>query len=136
MAAERQYTAADLYGVDGRPRASDIDQDRLYDCYFLAPMGALGERQPDRIRDAIGFNAEAGEFTVTLYRPPNTLERGQGQADPVRESIVVSQDDIRRNISKSGGGTVDQGPHEVPGGGNIIIGTDPQGAQFALVGPL
>lgn len=102
MATERQYTAADLYGADGRPRASDIDQDRLYDCYFLAPMGVLGEQQPDRIRNAIGFNAEAGEFTVTLYRPPNTLERGQGQNDPIRESIVVSQDDIRRNISKKG----------------------------------
>lgn len=35
---------------------------------------------------------------------------------------------------KSGGGTVDNGPHQVPGGGHIIIGTDPQGAQFALSG--
>lgn len=37
---------------------------------------------------------------------------------------------------KTGGGTVTMGPHEVPGGGHIIVGTDPQGAQFALVGPL
>ncbi len=35
---------------------------------------------------------------------------------------------------KAGGGTVDQGPHEVPGGDRIIIGTDPQGARFSLVG--
>jgi predicted enzyme related to lactoylglutathione lyase len=35
---------------------------------------------------------------------------------------------------KAGGGTVMMGPHEVPGGDHIIIGTDPQGAQFALVG--
>ena len=26
------------------------------------------------------------------------------------------------------------GPHEVPGGDWIVIGTDPQGAEFALVG--
>lgn len=104
---ERQYTAADLYGSDGRPHAADIHQDDIYNCYFLAPMGALGERQPDRIRDAIRFNAESGEFTVTLYRPPSTLERGQGQIEPVRESIVVSQEDIRQNISRSGGGTAD-----------------------------
>jgi predicted enzyme related to lactoylglutathione lyase len=26
------------------------------------------------------------------------------------------------------------GPHEVPGGDYIIIGNDPQGAEFALVG--
>jgi len=31
-------------------------------------------------------------------------------------------------------GTVDHGPHEVPGGSHIIIGTDPQGARFALAG--
>jgi len=35
---------------------------------------------------------------------------------------------------KSGGGTVAMGPMEVPGGDNIIIGHDPQGAEFALVG--
>lgn len=135
MATERQYTAADLYGADGRPRASDIDQDRLYDCYFLAPMGALGEQQPDRIRNAISFNAEAGEFTVTLYRPPNTLEREQGQADPIRESIVVSQDDIRRNVSKKGGGTVDNNregdgplwPTVIEAGFAELYGRDAQG---------
>ena len=33
-----------------------------------------------------------------------------------------------------GGGTVSMGPHEVPGGDWIIIGNDPQGATFALVG--
>lgn len=37
---------------------------------------------------------------------------------------------------KAKGGTIINGPHEVPGGGHIIIGIDPQGAQFALVGAL
>ena len=35
---------------------------------------------------------------------------------------------------KSGGGTIAMGPMEVPGGDHIIIGHDPQGAEFALVG--
>jgi uncharacterized protein len=35
---------------------------------------------------------------------------------------------------KAGGGSIDVGPHEVPGGDHIIIGNDPQGAEFALVG--
>lgn len=35
---------------------------------------------------------------------------------------------------KSGGGTIAMGPHEVPGDDHIIIGHDPQGAEFALVG--
>lgn len=32
------------------------------------------------------------------------------------------------------GGSIAMGPHEVPGGDHIIIGHDPQGAEFALVG--
>lgn len=63
---ERQYTVADLYGADGHPHAVDIRQDEIYNCYFLAPVGALGERQPDRIRDAIRFNPETEDFTVSL----------------------------------------------------------------------
>jgi len=34
----------------------------------------------------------------------------------------------------AGGGSIAMGPMEVPGGDNIIIGHDPQGAEFALVG--
>lgn len=36
--------------------------------------------------------------------------------------------------AKAGGGTIAMGPMEVPGGDHIIIGHDPQGAEFALVG--
>lgn len=32
------------------------------------------------------------------------------------------------------GGTIRVGPHQVPGGDWVIIGSDPQGAEFALVG--
>ena len=35
---------------------------------------------------------------------------------------------------KAGGGSISMGPHEVPTGDHIIIGNDPQGAEFALVG--
>lgn len=38
--------------------------------------------------------------------------------------------------AKSGGGTIAMGPHDVPGGDHILIGRDPQGAEFALVGKL
>jgi hypothetical protein len=105
--AKRQYTVADLYGADGRPHAADIHQDLLYNCYFLAPIGTLGEQQPGRIQDAIHFNAETGDFTVSLYRPPNQQQRAQGLTDPFQETITVSQADIRRNIDEKGGGTVD-----------------------------
>jgi Calpain family cysteine protease len=132
---QRQYTNADLYGSDGRPHAVDIDQDRLYNCYFLAPIGALAEQQPERIRDAIRFNPETGDFTVSLYRPPSVQEKSQGQTNPIQESISVSQEDIRRNISKEGGGTVDNNrersgalwPTVVEAGFAELYGRNPQG---------
>ena len=34
----------------------------------------------------------------------------------------------------AGGGTIAIGPQEVPGGDHRIIGKDPRGAKFALVG--
>ncbi len=104
---QRQYTAADLYGPDGRPHAADIHQDDIYDCYLVAPMGAMGEQQPDRIRDAVRFNSETGDFTVRLYRPPNVQERTQGRTGPIEESVAVSQDDIQYNLRRQGGGTAD-----------------------------
>jgi predicted enzyme related to lactoylglutathione lyase len=36
--------------------------------------------------------------------------------------------------AEANGGTIHMGPHQVPTGEYIIIGSDPQGAEFALVG--
>ena len=36
--------------------------------------------------------------------------------------------------AEQGGGSIRVGPMEVPGGDHILIGNDPQGAEFALVG--
>lgn len=36
--------------------------------------------------------------------------------------------------AEANGGTIHMGPHQVPTGDYIVIGTDPQGAEFALVG--
>ena len=101
------FTEEDLYGPSGRPHASDIHQDKLQNCYFLAPVGALAEQQTDRIRDAIRFDSETGNFTVRLYRPPNAAERQAGQSGPIEEFVTVSQDDLLRNIRREGGSSVD-----------------------------
>jgi uncharacterized protein len=46
---------------------------------------------------------------------------------------VPSIDAAKERIEHAGG-TVTRGPHEVPGGMHIIVGTDPQSAAFALGG--
>jgi predicted enzyme related to lactoylglutathione lyase len=39
-----------------------------------------------------------------------------------------------KQTAEQHGGTIAMGPHQVPGGDWIVIGHDPQGAEFALVG--
>lgn len=51
-----------------------------------------------------------------------------------RYYIRVPSIEASAEAVNAGGGTVLMGPHEVPGGDHIIIGNDPQGAEFALVG--
>jgi uncharacterized protein len=47
---------------------------------------------------------------------------------------VASVDTLRARIT-AGDGQVQMGPHQVPGGNWIVLGLDPQGAAFAVVGP-
>lgn len=55
---------------------------------------------------------------------------------PTRWSYYFNVPSVDAAIEKinTGGGTVTMGPHEVPGGMHIVLGSDPQGAAFALVG--
>lgn len=58
----------------------------------------------------------------------------QGASAGWRYYIRVSSISKAAEAVRANGGTVTMGPHEVPGGDQIIIGNDPQGAEFALVG--
>jgi predicted enzyme related to lactoylglutathione lyase len=55
---------------------------------------------------------------------------------PPKWRIYFRVRDVDRAMQaiESGGGTVAMGPHAVPGGDRILIGIDPQGAEFAIVG--
>lgn len=56
--------------------------------------------------------------------------------NPVRWRFYfrVADVDEAKAAAERGGGTITHGPQEVPGGDRILIGRDPQGAEFALVG--
>jgi len=41
---------------------------------------------------------------------------------------------VAKTAIEANGGTVTNGPHQVPGDDWIVTGIDPQGAEFALVG--
>ncbi len=83
------------------------------------PMGEMGDYQ--FINDETGM---IGAITrAPANRPPMWTYYFR----------VASIDAAKRTI-EAGGGRVVHGPQEVPGGDHIIIGTDPQGSAFALVG--
>jgi predicted enzyme related to lactoylglutathione lyase len=82
-------------------------------------MGEMGEYRFIE-RDGMRFGALCGAMP--------------GQPPHWRYYIRVPSIAASAEAVKAGGGTVAMGPHEVPGGDHIIIGIDPQGAEFALVG--
>jgi len=84
------------------------------------PMGPMGDYE---------FLTQNGQ-TIGAFmrqeegkRPMWRLYFGVGDIDKAAEGV------------NKGGGTIMHGPAEVPGGIFIIIATDPQGAEFGLVGP-
>lgn len=57
-----------------------------------------------------------------------------GQQPHWRFYIRVPSISAAKTTAEANGGTIQMGPHQVPTGDWIVIGTDPQGAEFALVG--
>ena len=57
-----------------------------------------------------------------------------GQQSTWRYYVRVPSIAKAKAAAEHNGGTIQMGPHQVPTGDYIIIGTDPQGAEFALVG--
>ena len=83
------------------------------------PMGEMGEyrfleRDGIRIGAVCGLMGSQQPRWRYYFRVPSI---GQSKA-----------------AAEANGGTITNGPHQVPTGDWIVIGTDPQGAEFALVG--
>ena len=57
-----------------------------------------------------------------------------GQEPHWRYYFRVPSIGAAKQTAEAGGGKIVMGPMEVPGGDHILIGIDPQGAEFALVG--
>lgn len=83
------------------------------------PMGELGEYR----------FFKRGE--VTIGAVAGTMD---GQLPHWRYYLRVPSIAKAKETAEQKGGTVRMGPHQVPTGEWIIIGSDPQGAEFALVG--
>lgn len=84
------------------------------------PMGEMGVYQMLTLGD--------GPFGAVMRTPGD---------DPPRWTYYFQVDDVDDALARARRHpvTIQHGPAEVPGGDFILIGTDPQGATFAVVGP-
>lgn len=82
-------------------------------------MGALGKY---RFWDFKGTRLGA-LFNADENQPPHW-----------RFYIRVPSVSAAKQAAEANGGSIYMGPHQVPSGDYIVIGSDPQGAEFALVG--
>jgi predicted 3-demethylubiquinone-9 3-methyltransferase (glyoxalase superfamily)/predicted enzyme related to lactoylglutathione lyase len=90
-----------------------------WDMDDFMPMGEMGEyRFIDRNGERIG--------ALCGVAP--------GQQPKWRYYVRVPSVAAAKTATEQAGGTIAMGPMEVPGGDHILIGIDPQGAEFALVG--
>jgi uncharacterized protein len=64
------------------------------------------------------------------------FKASDGQQPHFRYYIRVPSISAAKQAAEHNGGTIHMGPHQVPTGDWIVIGSDPQGAEFALVGAL
>lgn len=72
-----------LYGSDGKPHSSDVDQGSLGDCYFEAAESSVADSSPQRIQDMIKPDGQGG-YTVSMW------DKSGEKCD----DIPVSQQDI------------------------------------------
>ncbi len=84
------YEAKDLYEKGG-PKASDIKQGPIGDCWFLATLAAFANKRPDIIKNAIAYDPITSSFTVKIYRGEQL------------QKIIVTQEDIIDNKRRQGG---------------------------------
>lgn len=82
-------------------------------------MGEMGEYR---------FFDHAGTRIGALFNPQS------GAPGKWRYYFRVKSIAESKRTAEENGGTIHMGPHQVPGGDWIVVGTDPQGAEFALVG--
>jgi predicted enzyme related to lactoylglutathione lyase len=87
----------------------------------VMPMGEMGDYQ---------FLVHHGETFGAV------MTRMAGGPPPMWTFYFgVADIDIAHKAASDRGGTIHYGPAEVPGGSFIVVGSDPQGAMFGLVGP-
>ena len=89
----------------------------------VMPMGEAGDYR---------FINHGGQMIGAIF--PTTAGAFRDELPHWRYYFRVPSIPAAKAAAEQGGGTITIGPMEVPGGNHIVIGKDPQSAEFALVG--
>jgi predicted enzyme related to lactoylglutathione lyase len=89
----------------------------------VMPMGEAGDYQ---------FINHHGQMLGAIF--PSTVGAFKDERPHWRYYFRVPSIAAAKAAAEQAGGSIRVGPMEVPGGDHILIGTDPQGAEFSLVG--
>lgn len=103
-----KFKIENLYAMsDGvrHPLHTDIQQDKINNCYFLASIQSLAFHNPEHIKNLIGFDAKTGDYSVRFF--------DKKTAD-YTHLIKVGQADIDDNIKRQGGSKLDNGYANAP----------------------
>jgi hypothetical protein len=69
MRKDRNAEEVEAHGpvFEGRPRGTEVEQQTLGDCFFLASLASFADRRPDEVREALQARGD-GTFAVRLFR--------------------------------------------------------------------
>jgi hypothetical protein len=83
--------SGELY-FNGTPRASDVRQGSIGDCYMVASLASLANSSPQTIKNNIRSTGQPGVYEVKLFRPdPN----GSSAMVPVVETVNAKDVHVR-----------------------------------------
>jgi hypothetical protein len=137
---------------NGRPKAKDVDQGAISDCYIMSPAAALAAKDPDAIMRLFGdHEPNQTHYQVTLYRGkhhkpvtvtvdcafPSKGNLDEGKGRPVYAGKKGENSDVSTESEKAplwplllekafamvmGGGKDDEGYEALDGGGRADKG--------------
>lgn len=108
----------------------------LWTSDITAALAFYGELLSFENRETMDMGAMGGYHFIDLGELRLGAAAGMGDR-PTMWNVYFSVPDLEAAVEQvhALGGRIDMGPHPVPTGERIVIGTDPQGATFALVSP-
>ena len=130
--AQSDVFSQDKLGTCGWNELSTTDANGALDFYTSQFGWEKGDAMPMGEAGDYRFINRKGQMLGAIF--PSGAGAFKDEPSHWRYYFRVPSISAAKTAAEQAGGTIRVEPMEVPGGDHILIGTDPQGAEFALVG--